>query len=100
MAVRLRLKRMGAKHRPFYRIIIADQRSPRDGRFIETIGTYDPLQHPSVIKVKEDRLAYWMGVGVQPSDSMKRVLRTAGLADEKGKLLAKPAEAPEPPAEG
>lgn len=99
MAVRLRLKRMGAKGRPFYRIIVADQRSPRDGRFIETIGTYDPLPNPPAIKVKEDRLAYWMGVGVQPSDSVKRVLKTAGLLDEKGKAAQSPATAPEPPAE-
>ena len=99
MAVRLRLKRMGAKGRPFYRIIVADQRSPRDGRFIETIGTYDPLPNPPAIKVKEDRLAYWMGVGIQPSDSVKRVLKTAGLVDDKGKAAPKPAEAPEPPAE-
>jgi small subunit ribosomal protein S16 len=99
MAVRLRLKRMGAKGRPFYRIIVADQRSPRDGRFIETIGTYDPLPNPPAIKVKEDRLAYWMGVGVQPSDSVKRVLKTAGLLDEKGTAAQPPATAPEPLAE-
>jgi len=86
MAVRLRLKRLGARHRPFYRIIAADSKSPRDGRFIETIGTYNPLTDPSEIKVKADRLAYLLGVGALPTDSVRQLLRTGGYTDEKGKI--------------
>ncbi len=86
MAVRLCLKRLGARHRPFYRIIAADSKSPRDGRFIETIGTYNPLTDPSEIKVKADRLAYWLGVGALPTDSVRQLLRTGGYTDEKGKI--------------
>lgn len=86
MAVRLRLKRLGARHRPFYRIVAADSRSPRDGRFIETIGTYNPLTDPSEIKVKVDRLAYWLSVGALPTDSVRQLLRTGGYTDEKGKI--------------
>jgi small subunit ribosomal protein S16 len=102
MAVRLRLKRMGAKGRPFYRIVAADSRSPRDGRFIETVGTYDPLQQPAVVKVKRDRLEHWISVGALPTDSVQQVLRSAGLVDEKGKVLPEGSEAPtrnEAPAE-
>lgn len=97
MAVRIRLKRVGATHRPYYRIIIADSRSPRDGRFIENIGTYDPLPNPSIINVKEDRLRYWMGVGALPSEGAQQVLRTAGLVDEKGKIVPSPEGVTETP---
>ena len=62
-AVRIRLKRLGAKKRPFYRVVVADQRSPRDGRFIENIGKYHPLEDPSVIDIDEARALYWLGVG-------------------------------------
>lgn len=88
MAVRIRLKRMGATHRPFYRVIVADSRSPRDGRFIETLGTYDPLPDPSIINLKEDRVRYWLSVGAQPSEGALQVLRRGGIVDEKGKALA------------
>ncbi|HEY3265897.1 MAG TPA: 30S ribosomal protein S16 [Armatimonadota bacterium] len=91
MAVRIRLKRMGAAHRPYYRIIVADSKSPRDGRFIETIGTYNPLTDPSTITVKEDRLAYWVSVGALPTDGAKDVLKSAKLMDRYGKLSPKPA---------
>jgi small subunit ribosomal protein S16 len=83
--VRIRLRRMGAKKKPFYRIVIADKRSPRDGRFIETIGTYDPLTNPATVDIKLDRAAHWLSVGAQPSEAVDRLLRKAGLIDEHGK---------------
>ncbi len=91
--VRIRLRRMGAKKNPFYRIVVADQQSPRDGRFIEIIGTYDP--HGTKVEVKADRLAHWMNSGAQPSDSVLRVLRAANLTDEQGKLLVTESAAPD-----
>lgn len=69
MTVRIRLQRHGAKKRPFYRVVAADQRARRDGRFIELLGTYDPLQDPPAIRLKKDRVDYWLGVGAQPSDT-------------------------------
>lgn len=83
--VRIRLRRMGAKKKPFYRIVVADKRSPRDGRFIETIGTYDPLTNPTTVEIKLDRAAHWLSVGAQPSEAVERLLRKAGLIDENGK---------------
>ncbi|MBR6072878.1 MAG: 30S ribosomal protein S16 [Bacilli bacterium] len=79
MAVKLRLKRMGAKQKPFYRIIVADSRSPRDGRFIETVGTYDPIKKADNITVKEDRVAYWLDNGAQPTDTVKSLLSKTGV---------------------
>ena len=79
MAVKLRLKRMGRKKRPFYRIVAADSRSPRDGRFIEEIGYYNPLTDPSIVEVKEDRALYWLSVGAIPSDTVKNLLRDKGV---------------------
>jgi small subunit ribosomal protein S16 len=79
MAVKLRLKRMGAKQKPFYRIIVADSRSPRDGRFIETVGTYDPVKADNNITVKEDRVAYWLDNGAQPTDTVKSILSKSGV---------------------
>lgn len=69
MTVRIRLQRHGAKKRPFYRVVAADQRAPRDGRFIELLGTYDPLQDPPVVRLKKERVDYWLGVGAQPSET-------------------------------
>ena len=97
MAVRIRLKRMGSTHRPFYRLVTADSRAPRDGRFIETLGTYHPLTDPATITVKEDRVRYWLGVGALPTDSAKDVLRRAGLLDLKGKLAPQPQGVTETP---
>jgi small subunit ribosomal protein S16 len=82
---------MGAKKNPFYRIVVADQQSPRDGRFIEIVGTYDP--NGTKVQVKADRLAHWMSSGAQPSDSVLRVLRAAKIVDEKGTLLVTEGEA-------
>ena len=71
MAVKLRLRRMGRKKRPYYRIVATDSRMPRDGRFLETVGTYDPLETPHKIELKEDRIYYWLGNGAQPSQTVK-----------------------------
>lgn len=77
MAVRLRLKRMGRKKQPFYRVVVADKRSPRDGRHIEVIGFYNPMTQPSQIKLDLDRVDYWIGVGASPSDTVARLIRHA-----------------------
>ena len=79
MAVKIRLRRMGAKKAPFYRIVVADSRSPRDGRFIEELGYYDPTKDPSVIKVDEEKVKSWLAHGAQPTDSVKAILKKAGL---------------------
>ncbi len=79
MAVKMRLKRMGAKKKPFYRIVVADSRSPRDGRFIEEIGTYDPNQEPSAIKFNEEATKKWLANGAQPTDRVAKLLKTAGI---------------------
>ena len=81
--VRMRLRRMGAKKNPFYRIVVADQRRARDGRFIEVVGTYDPLTDPATIKFNEDRAKYWLGVGAQPSDRVAILLAKSGLVEKK-----------------
>jgi ribosomal protein S16 len=75
--VKIRLRRMGAKKSPFYRIVVADSRKPRDGRFIEEIGTYNPLTTPSEIKVNLERAKYWMSNGAQPTDTVKTLLKIA-----------------------
>jgi small subunit ribosomal protein S16 len=79
MAVRIRLKRLGAKKRPFYRVVVADQRSPRDGRFIENIGKYHPLDEPSVIEIDEERALHWLRVGAQPSNTVKVLMNKVGI---------------------
>ena len=77
MAVKIRLRRMGAKKAPFYRIVVADSRYPRDGRFIEEIGTYDPLTNPVTIKVDGERAKYWIGNGAQPTETVRALLKKA-----------------------
>ncbi|MBO5475338.1 MAG: 30S ribosomal protein S16 [Bacilli bacterium] len=79
MAVKLRLKRMGAKQRPFYRIIAADSRSPRDGRFIETVGTYDPIKSDNNITLDEEKIIKWLNNGAQPTDTVKSILTNSGV---------------------
>ena len=79
MAVKLRLKRMGSKKKPFYRIVAADSRSPRDGRIIEAIGTYDPNTVPATINVKEEEAFKWLQDGAQPTDTVRSILSNAGL---------------------
>ena len=83
MAVHIRLSRAGAKKRPFYRLVVTDHRSPRGGKFLENIGTYDPSKDPGMFVVDLERLAYWRGVGAQPSHTVERLLkRDAKLATE------------------
>ena len=79
MAVKIRLRRMGAKKAPFYRIVVADSRYPRDGRFIEELGYYDPTKEPSVIKVDEEKAKKWISNGAQPTDTVKSLLKIAGV---------------------
>ena len=79
MAVKIRLKRMGQKKAPFYRIVVADARSPRDGKFIEEIGTYDPNQEPSVFKVDEEAAKKWLNNGAQPTEMVGRIFKAAGI---------------------
>ena len=79
MAVRIRLKRMGAKKRPFYRVVVADVRAPRDGRFIETLGTYNPLLNPAEVKLDAERVRLWLSRGAQPSDTVKQLLARQGF---------------------
>lgn len=79
MATRIRLMRMGAKKRPFYRVVVADQRSPRDGRFIENIGKYHPLEEPSLIDIDEAKALDWLRKGAQPSQAVQVLLRQAGI---------------------
>lgn len=82
MAVRIRLARGGAKKRPFYRIVVADSRSPRDGRFVEVVGTYDPMlpaEHPERVRLKEERVKHWLGVGASPSDRVAKFCAERGL---------------------
>ena len=79
MAVKIRLKRMGQKKAPFYRIVVADARSPRDGEFIEEIGTYDPNQEPSVFKVDEEAAKKWLNNGAQPTEMVGKIFKAAGI---------------------
>ena len=79
MAVKMRLRRMGAKKKPFYRVIVADSKSPRDGRFIEEIGTYDPTQEPSVYKVDEEAAKKWLANGAQPTEVVAKIFKLAGI---------------------
>ena len=79
MAVKIRLKRMGKKKAPFYRIVVADSRSPRDGKFIEEIGTYDPNQNPSEFKVNEEAAKKWLNNGAQPTEVVGKIFKMAGI---------------------
>ena len=79
MAVKMRLRRMGQKKAPFYRIVVADSKSPRDGRFIEEVGYYDPKQDPSVIKFNEEAAKKWLATGAQPTETVSKLLKIAGL---------------------
>ena len=79
MYVKSRLRRMGAKKAPFYRIVVADSRYPRDGRFIEEVGFYDPTKEPSVIKVDAEKVEKWIASGAQPTDTVKALLKVEGI---------------------
>ncbi len=79
MAVKMRLRRMGAKKAPFYRIVVADSRYPRDGRFIEEVGTYNPMTEPATIVIDEEKAKKWLGCGAQPTDTVKNLLKKKGI---------------------
>jgi small subunit ribosomal protein S16 len=82
MAVKMRLRREGKKKQPFYRVVVADARSPRDGRFIEDLGYYQPIHQPSTIKINHERALYWLRNGVQPSDAVLKLLRIEGIWEQ------------------
>ncbi len=82
MAVKLRLKKMGSKQKPFYRIVAADAKSPRDGRFIETVGTYDPIKQPAVVTLDKELAIKWLKNGAQPTDTVKSLLKKEGITKE------------------
>jgi small subunit ribosomal protein S16 len=79
MSVKIRLARHGAKKKPFYRIVVADGESPRDGKFLENVGTYNPLQDPAEVFLKKDRVMYWIGKGAIPSDTVRSLLKKEGI---------------------
>jgi small subunit ribosomal protein S16 len=76
----IRLSRFGKKKKPYYRVVVTDQRRPRDGRFVEIVGTYDPLKKPAEIKLNADRVKYWLGCGAQPSDTVRSFIKTQKIA--------------------
>ncbi|MDR1012701.1 MAG: 30S ribosomal protein S16 [Lactobacillales bacterium] len=79
MAVRIRLKRMGSKKKPFYRVVVADSRSPRDGRFIQIVGTYNPLLDPAKVSIKDELVLNWLQKGAQPSNTVRSILSKEGI---------------------
>ncbi len=81
MATKIRLARAGAKKRPFYQVVVADERSRRDGKFIENMGTYDPTKNPAVVKLKAEKVREWLAKGAQPTDTVRQLLKNAGLLD-------------------
>ena len=100
--VKIRLKRLGATKRPFYRVVVADSRSPRDGRFIENIGKYHPLEDPSLIEIDEGRALYWLSQGAQPTEQVTVLLKIRGIwarheATKTGAKKAKPVPASDDP---
>jgi len=95
MAISIRLSRGGAKKRPYYRVVVADSRSPRDGKYLEQIGTYNPLlakDNPDRVKINEDRARYWLGVGAQATDRVARMLDTLGVKERKATVNPKKGE--------
>ncbi len=90
MAVKIRLRRMGTKQTPFYRLVVADGRTARDGRFLESLGTYDPLKNPVDLKVDADKALQWLQRGAQPTDTVRTLLRKAGVMQRLAALRTKP----------
>ena len=82
MSVKIRLKRMGMKKKPFYRVVVADVASPRDGRFIEEIGYYNPMTEPATLKFNEERAKYWVATGAQPTDTTRALLKKGGIIEK------------------
>ncbi|GAB1476670.1 30S ribosomal protein S16 [Bacillota bacterium] len=103
MAVKIRLKRMGANKKPFYRVVVADGRAPRDGSFIEELGYYNPLKEPAEVKIDAEKAVKWLKNGAQPTDTVKRLFNNAGIvkpaAAKDNKEAAEAAEAPAEPTE-
>jgi small subunit ribosomal protein S16 len=91
--VKIRLRRTGKTKQPSYRVVVADARSPRDGKFIEIIGHYNPIRQPKVLEIKGDRARYWLGVGAQPTDTVSYLLKQANVLDAEGKVTPAPVEA-------
>ena len=98
MAVRLRLTRVGGRKDPVWRVVVADQRSPRDGRVIETVGQYNAQTEPSTIVLKEDRIREWLAKGAQPTDTVRKLMRTQGISMDPNAPASAPAEADAEPA--
>ena len=96
--VKIRLKRMGATKRPFYRLVVADSRSPRDGRFIEEVGVYDPIAKPATVRIDEERVRDWMRKGARPSDTARKLLEQQGILPRSPRPSAPPKPAAEPAA--
>lgn len=92
MPVKIRMTRQGAKKKPFYRLVVADSRAPRDGRFIESIGTYDPLRDPPLVTLDEGRAIHWLRQGAQPTDTVRRILTRRGVLKRLGEPPAAAAE--------
>jgi small subunit ribosomal protein S16 len=90
--VPIRLRRTGKAKQPSYRLVVTDSRSPRDGKFIEIIGHYNPVRQPKELVVHNDRARYWIGVGAQPSDTVARLLKQVNVLDANGKVIAEAAE--------
>jgi len=86
--VRIRLRRIGLRHQPVYRVVVADKESPRDGRFLEVIGIYNPRTEPFTLEVKEDRVYHWMSNGAQPSESMEKLFKSTGIMERFARLKA------------
>ena len=87
--LKIRLRRMGAKKRPSYRIVVAESTAPRDGRFIEIVGLYDPLTDPATVRLNEERAKHWLSVGAQPTDTVRDILRKANLVPDDPRLAAR-----------
>lgn len=97
MAVKIRLRRMGSKKNPYYRVIVADSRSPRNGRFIEEIGFYNPISEPKAVKIDKERANYWISVGAKPTDTVQYLFKSHGILDQgdEFKVDATPSDAKE-----
>ncbi len=91
--VKIRLRRTGKTKQPSYRVVVADSRSPRDGKFIEVIGHYNPVRQPKVLEIKADRARYWLGVGAQPSDTVVHLLKKVNVLDSEGKVVPEVSDA-------
>ena len=91
MAVKIRLRREGRRNRAFYRVVVADSRSPRDGRYIEQVGYYDPMTEPANISLEKERIDFWIGLGAQPSDTVKDLIVRSSLSAESSSSAGEPA---------